>query len=84
MLASRVPVSSVKIDELVFVLPNRNRSAQLPESIEVFLEERLQAFLLAHGALPPPALIEAVREDVLGFCRGERLRDDMTMMVVAR
>jgi len=47
-------------------------------------EERLQAFLVAHGALPPPALIEGVREDVLRFCGGERPRDDMTMMVVAR
>lgn len=47
-------------------------------------EERLQAWLLAHPALPPPDLIEGVREDVLVFCGSARPRDDMTMMVLAR
>ncbi len=47
-------------------------------------EERLQAWLLAHGSLPSAELIHGVREDVLAFCAGERPRDDMTMMVVAR
>jgi phosphoserine phosphatase RsbU/P len=47
-------------------------------------EERLQAWLLAHSGLAPAELIHGVREDVLAFTAGERPRDDMTMMVVAR
>lgn len=47
-------------------------------------EERLEAWLLGHPALPAPALIEGVREDVLAFCGRARPRDDMTMMIVAR
>ena len=47
-------------------------------------EERLEARLTAQRALPPPELIESVREDVLAFCGNIRPRDDMTMMLVAR
>ena len=47
-------------------------------------EARLEARLVAQGALGPPELIESVREDVLAFCGNVRPRDDMTMMLVAR
>jgi hypothetical protein len=47
-------------------------------------EPRLEARLVAQRALPPPELIESVREDVLAFCGNMRPRDDMTMMLVAR
>jgi phosphoserine phosphatase RsbU/P len=47
-------------------------------------EGRLEARLIAQRALPPPELIESVREDVLAFCGNMRPRDDMTMMLVAR
>jgi sigma-B regulation protein RsbU (phosphoserine phosphatase) len=47
-------------------------------------EARLESFLLGHHALRSPELIEAVRDDVLGFCDRVRPRDDMTMMVVER
>jgi serine phosphatase RsbU (regulator of sigma subunit) len=47
-------------------------------------EARLEARLVAQGALGPPELIESVREDVLAFCGNVRPRDDMTMMLVTR
>lgn len=47
-------------------------------------EERLQAWLLAHAAVPAPDLNEGLRQDVLAFCGSARPRDDMTTMVVAR
>jgi sigma-B regulation protein RsbU (phosphoserine phosphatase) len=47
-------------------------------------EERLLAFLARNRGLADPALIEALKEDVLAFCGPVRPRDDMTLMVVAR
>lgn len=47
-------------------------------------EERLQAFLEKNRGLADQALIEAIKDDVLGFCGPVRPRDDMTLMVVAR
>jgi phosphoserine phosphatase RsbU/P len=47
-------------------------------------EDRLKAWLLANAGLPPAALIDGLREDVLAFCGAMRPRDDMTMMLVAR
>lgn len=47
-------------------------------------EARLESFLLARHALRSPDLIDAVRDDVLGFCGAVRPRDDMTMMAVER
>lgn len=47
-------------------------------------EERLERFLVAHAHLVDGALVDAVRDDVLGFGGHVRPRDDMTLMVVAR
>jgi serine phosphatase RsbU (regulator of sigma subunit) len=47
-------------------------------------EERLEAFLTSHAALPHRELIDSVRDDVLAFCGPVRPRDDMTLMVVGR
>ncbi|HEV7499537.1 MAG TPA: PP2C family protein-serine/threonine phosphatase, partial [Vicinamibacteria bacterium] len=47
-------------------------------------EERLEAWLLGHAAMPAPDLNEGLRQEVLAFGRGVRPRDDMTTLVVAR
>jgi sigma-B regulation protein RsbU (phosphoserine phosphatase) len=51
---------------------------------EEYGEARLESLLLRSAALEAGALVDAVRDDVLEFCRPVRPRDDMTLMVVAR
>src|SRR4029077_13083209 len=43
MFAARIAKSAVKINDLLPVLPNRNRSSELPKLFEVFLEQRFQS-----------------------------------------
>jgi phosphoserine phosphatase RsbU/P len=47
-------------------------------------EARLEAYLAAARGAGDQELIEGVRADVMAFCGSCPLRDDMTMMVVAR
>ena len=51
---------------------------------EEFGDGRLAASLDARRGLADGALIEALREEVLGHCGTARPRDDMTLMVVSR
>jgi sigma-B regulation protein RsbU (phosphoserine phosphatase) len=51
---------------------------------EEFGEQRLLAFLQQNTRLPSDQLIKALVQDVLKFCGGARLSDDMTLMAVTR
>src|SRR6266404_9960816 len=43
LFAARIAKSAVKIDNRFSVLPNRNRRAKFTQSLEIFLEKRLEA-----------------------------------------
>ena len=51
---------------------------------EEYGETRLAGALGRSRTLPPPAAIESLTADVYSFCAGIALRDDMTLMLVAR
>ena len=51
---------------------------------EEYGEERVVAFLQAHTGMASAELIQELVKDVLRFCGAERVRDDMTLMVIAR
>lgn len=51
---------------------------------EEYGEARLEAFLTARRATVPEGLVDAVVQDVLGFCGPVAPHDDMTLMLVVR
>jgi hypothetical protein len=51
---------------------------------EEYGEERVRDSLLRAHTLPPPAAVERLVADVERFCGSVPLRDDMTLMLVAR
>jgi len=51
---------------------------------EEYGEERLAAFLQARTITPSAELIQELMKDVLRFCGAARVRDDMTLMLIAR
>lgn len=51
---------------------------------EEYSEPRVAAFLQAHASLPPGELIHELVSDVLRFCGPARLKDDITLMAIAR
>ena len=69
--------------ERLFIYTDGVTEAFSPED-EEYGEERLLALLAAQAHLDDTTLVEAVRADVLRFCRTVRPRDDMTLMVVSR
>ena len=67
----------------IFLYTDGVTEAFSPEE-EEYGEERLEALLVAQADLDDKTLVDAVRADVLRFCRTTRPRDDMTLMVVGR
>jgi sigma-B regulation protein RsbU (phosphoserine phosphatase) len=69
--------------ERLFIYTDGVTEASGPDE-EEYGEERLEALLVAQAELDDVTLVDAVRADVLRFCRTMRPRDDMTLMVVGR
>jgi len=51
---------------------------------EEYGEERLVAFLRGHAAGDPVSVIRELIDELLEFCGAERIRDDITLMLVVR
>jgi serine phosphatase RsbU (regulator of sigma subunit) len=51
---------------------------------EEYGDARVAAFLQAHTSLPSSELIQQLVDDALKFCGAARIKDDMTLMAVAR
>jgi serine phosphatase RsbU (regulator of sigma subunit) len=47
-------------------------------------DERLGRFLQRQGDAPEQTLVQGLVQDVLGFCKPARPRDDMTLMLISR
>jgi sigma-B regulation protein RsbU (phosphoserine phosphatase) len=81
--AEFTPVETVLADgESLFLYTDGVTEAFNPKD-EEYGEARLEAFLAARRATTE-GLVDAVVQDVLGFCGAVRPHDDMTLMLVAR
>ena len=75
--------AALAVGERLFIYTDGVTEAFDP-SDEEYGEDRLEALLVAQAELDDATLVDAVRADVLRFCRTTRPRDDMTLMVVGR
>ncbi len=49
---------------------------------ELFGADRLKDYVQSHSQLPPPALVEAIRDAVFAFSQPARLADDLTSVAI--
>ena len=77
-------------------MPGRSRARLAPDDARdgiteardaagaFYSKERLLALAEAQRAASAPAIVAAIRDDVLGFLGGRDADDDMTLLVVRR